>query len=761
MEKEKIRELVAEMTLEEKAGLCSGSDFWHTKAVERLGIPAIMMSDGPFGLRKQDDKADHLGINDSIKAVCFPAGCATASSFDTDLLEELGETLGEECRAEKVGVLLGPAMNIKRSPLCGRNFEYYSEDPLLSSRLAGAYIRGLQSKGVGASPKHFYANNMEKRRMTSSSELDERTEREIYLASFEQAVREAKPWTIMCSYNRINGTYAAQNEEALTHILRDEWGFDGLVVSDWGASDDRVPDLKAGMDLEMPSSGGINDRKIVAAVQDGTLSEAVLDTACERILDIVFRAAEAQAEGCGNFDREKDHEKAAEMAKECMVLLKNDGMLPLRAGEKVAVIGKYAVKPRCQGGGSSHINSSRVESFLDAVAGMPGIFYKAGFDDASDETNEGLLAAAVKAAEEADKAVIFAGLPDLYESEGYDRDHMKLPPNQELLIREVAKVQPNTAVVLHNGSPVEMPWIREVNAVLESYLAGEAVGRAQKELLYGEANPCGRLAETFPIRLEDTPAYLNFRVEKEKVHYREGVYVGYRYYDSVKRDVLFPFGHGLSYTSFEYTGMEADRTSVTEKETVKVSVSVKNTGDMEGKEVVQIYVAPPESPVGRPAKELKGFAKVSLKPGEEKTVTVELDRRAFAYWDEQLHDWKVYRGEYQILAAASAQDICLSCSVQVQPEASAHTIYTRNTALGDIMADPEAMQKLAPILGRMKQESQPETEQSEAEQSEAGKEAITEKAQQEMMLNMPLRALASFGGVSDEQIEQILGMLNN
>lgn len=755
MNQEKIKTLIEEMTLEEKAGLCSGKDFWRTKAVERLGIPSMMMADGPFGLRKQEFQGDHMGLNESKKAVCFPAGCATASSFDRELLQNLGETLGEECRAEKIGVLLGPAMNIKRSPLCGRNFEYYSEDPLVSSQLAAAYIQGLQSKGIGASPKHFYANNMENRRMTSSSELDERTEREIYLASFEAAVKEAKPWTIMSAYNRINGIYAAQNEKALTEILRGEWGFDGFVVSDWGATDERVPDLKAGMELEMPSSGGMNDRKIAEAVKNGTLSEDVLNRACERILKVVFRSVEAAeaAEAAEEPDWNMEHEKAAEMAKECMVLLKNDGVLPLGEQEKVAVIGKYAVTPRYQGGGSSHINSSLVESFWEAASERTNLVYEAGFDDGTDETDEMLLERAIKAAQAAEKAVVFAGLPDSYESEGYDREHMCLPPNQEKLIEEVAKVQPNTIVVLHNGSPVEMPWIDKVKGVLESYLAGEGVGKAQEALLYGKTNPCGRLAETFPLRLEDSPSYLSFRLEKDKVLYREGIYVGYRYYGSVEKEVLFPFGHGLSYTEFTYTGMKTDKESMKEEETLEVSVTVKNTGAMEGKEVVQIYVAPPPSPVGRPKKELKGFVKLHLKPGEEKTAVVSLDKRAFAYWDMDLHDWKVQEGDYQIAAAKSAEDIQLISTVHVQTKPAAAAVYTKHSALGDVLADPEAMKRLMPVLGKMQQEK--------GDQVETGGEAITEKAQQEMMLNMPLRGLASFGGVSEEQLEQLLALINS
>ena len=471
MEREKITELISKMTLEEKAGLCSGADFWHTKGIERLGIPSVMVSDVPHGLRKQENEADHLGINDSIKAVCFPAGCATASSFDRNLLEELGEIIGNECQAENISTILGPAMNIKRSPLCGRNFEYYSEDPLVSSEMASAFVRGVQSKSVGTSPKHFMANNQEYHRMTSSSEMDERTMREIYLASFENMVKKEKPWTIMNSYNKLNGTYLCENKEMLSDILRDEWGFDGYVMTDWGAMNERVEALKAGCNLEMPASGGKTDKEIVDAVRSGELDEAVLDQRCEEFLNIIFRYMENR-DANAVFDREKDHGKARHIEEECIVLLKNEAsILPLSPEQKTAFIGKYAAAPRFQGGGSSHINSFKTESALDALDAADGIkkeniVYAQGYDDLEDKTDAALLREAAEAAKSAETAVIFAGLPDSFESEGYDRTHMQMPQCQITLIEEVAKVQPNTVVVLHNGTPVEMPWIDKVKAVV-------------------------------------------------------------------------------------------------------------------------------------------------------------------------------------------------------------------------------------------------------------------------------------------------------
>lgn len=667
MDRNRIKSLISKMTLEEKASLCSGQDFWHTKRIERLQIPDIMVSDGPSGLRKQDAEADHLGVNDSIRAVCFPAGVTTAASFDLDLMEELGRTLGEECQQEDLAILLGPAMNIKRSPLCGRNFEYYSEDPYLSSKLATAYVNGLQSKQIGACPKHFFANNMENHRMTASSEIDERTKREIYLASFEGMVKDAKPWSMMCSYNKINGTYAAENEEALSKILRTEWGFDGFVMTDWGACNDRVPDLQAGLDLEMPGSGGANDNKIVKAVKAGTLSEEIVDAACERILDIVYRYEEHKKTGDQTgIDLKKGHEMAYKVAANSMVLLKNEGLLPLRSEQQVVFIGKYAQKPRYQGGGSSHVNNYRIVSALDALKEEASVSFQMGYDDSTDEIVEPLEQEAVKAARNAEAAVLFIGLPNEYESEGYDRKHMQLPPNQNHLVEEVCKVQKNVVVVLHNGAPVEMPWIGKVGAVLESYLGGQAVGTAQTDILYGKVNPSGHLAESFPIRLEDNPSYLSFRVNHEQVNYMEGVYVGYRYYDSKNMEVLFPFGHGLSYTEFVYSDLKISKISMKDTETVEVSVTVTNTGDVYGKEVVQFYVTPAACEVGRPEKELKGFVKVALDPKESKEVSISLDKRSFAFWNTRIHDWYVASGTYGVKVGSSSRDIRLSGTIDVE-----------------------------------------------------------------------------------------------
>ena len=492
--KRNLKELISQMTLEEKAGMCSGLDFWHLKGVERLGIPSVMVSDGPHGLRKQDQEADHLGINESIKAVCFPPAVLSACSFDRELLEKLGEVVGDEAQATDLSVVLGPAVNIKRSPLCGRNFEYYSEDPYLAGEAAAAFINGVQSRHVGTSIKHFAANNQEFNRMSASSEVDERTMREIYLPAFETAVKKSQPYTVMCSYNRINGTYASENPWLLTKVLRDEWGFEGYVMSDWGAVNDRVEGLKAGLELEMPASGGINDAEIVKAVQEGTLDEAVLDRAVERILNIVFEYVDNRKEQ--PLTLEKDHEFAQHVAEESIVLLKNEAVLPLEEQENVAFIGGFVKNPRYQGGGSSHVNSFKVTSAWDALEEKKNVTYAEGFSSEKDEYDEKLAAEAIETAKKADKAIIFAGLPESFESEGYDRKHMHLPECQNKLIEEIVKVQPNTIVVLHNGAAVEMPWLKSVKGLVEAYLGGQAVGQALVNILYGVVNPSGKLAET-------------------------------------------------------------------------------------------------------------------------------------------------------------------------------------------------------------------------------------------------------------------------
>lgn len=679
-----VKKLVNELTLEEKASLCSGADFWHTKAIDRLNIPAAMVSDGPHGIRKQESLADHMGVAESIKAIGFPTASAMACSFDRDLLHKVGDALGEECVAEDLAVLLGPGINMKRSPICGRNFEYYSEDPVVAGELGAAFVNGVQEHGVGTSLKHFAANNQEWRRMSISAEIDERTLREIYLAAFETVVKKAQPWTIMCSYNRINGVYSCENDWLLNKLLRDEWGFEGLVMTDWGAMDERVPSLKAGLDLEMPDCHGETDKLIVKAVQSGELEEPVLDTAVERILTMVDKYLTAR-KGIDpasmihplpssverGYDVAAHHALARTTAEQSAVLLKNEDILPLQKDKKIAFIGEFAKVPRIQGGGSSHINNTSVESALDAAG--DSVSYAQGFHIDEETTDETLLQEAITLAKESDVAVIFAGLPDSFESEGFDRTHLNMPANQNELIARISEVQPNVVVVLHSGSPIAMPWLDKVAGVLQMYLAGQASGGAAVNLLFGDATPCGKLAETFPLHLEDNPSYLNFPGNREKVCYQEGVFIGYRYYDKKKMDVLFPFGYGLSYTDFTYSNMKvtvngknaADVDVIKETDEIVVSADITNTGNCDGAEIVQLYIKNPVVYEIRPEKELRDFAKVFLKAGETKTVTFTLNARAFSYYETRIHDWYAESGDYEILLASSSRDIRLQDTVSI------------------------------------------------------------------------------------------------
>ncbi len=753
-----VKKLVSQMTLEEKAGLCSGLDFWHTKPVERLGVPACMVSDGPHGLRKQSQAADHLGVNDSIKAVCFPAGCATAASFDRDLVKTLGEAIGDSCQAEELSVVLGPAINIKRSPLCGRNFEYLSEDPYLAGELAASYINGVQSRNVGVSVKHFTANNQEHRRMSSSSNIDERTLREIYLKPFETAVKKAKPWTVMCSYNRINGTFAAENKRLMTDVLRGEWGFDGYVMTDWGAVTDRIKGLEAGVDLEMPGSNGVRDKLIVDAVKAGKLDEKVLNAACENILNINYRYLES-AKPDTKWDKEAQHVLSAKLAAECMVLLKNEnGILPLHKSDKVAFIGEFAQKPRFQGGGSSHINCFKTTSALEAADGIDFV-YAQGFEIATDSTTDAMIQEAVNAAKAAKVAVVFAGLPDTYESEGYDRTHMRLPDCQNRLIDAVAAANPNTVVVLHNGSPVEMPWVNNVKGILEAYLGGQAVGMATIDVLFGTANPSGRLAETFPLRLEDNPSYLFYGGEKNEADYREGVFVGYRYYDRKKMNVLFPFGFGLSYTTFEYSNLKVSQSNIKDTDTVTVTVDVTNTGKMFGKEVVQLYVSDKESSYFRPDRELKGFEKVALQPGETKTVSFTLCKRAFAYWCTEINDWHVETGEFDICIGKSSRDIVLTKTITVESTVELPAHYDENSIFMDILQDKRAMASAKPYMDMISAALGPNPEESRLNNE---KEAVTMEMMMAMLQYMPLRAILGLaaGEMTYEQLQEFIALLN-
>ena len=664
-----IENVLLQLTLEEKASLCAGSDNWHTQAINRLGIPSVLMADGPHGLRME--VADGTGniLRDSYPATCFPTASALASTWNRDLVARVGSAIGEECLAEGVSVVLGPGANIKRSPLCGRNFEYYSEDPFLTGEMAAAFIQGVQQMGVGTSLKHFAANNQEYRRMLIDSIVDERALHEIYLAGFEIAVKKGKPWTVMAAYNRLNGVYCTENSWLLEDLLRKEWGFKGLVVSDWGAVNDRVLGILAGMDLEMPGVDNGNQELIQEAVEKGELAENTLDAAIRRLLQCIDRSQSNLKSGfiC---DMDGHHQLAMDTAAEAAVLLKNDGILPIRKDATIALIGQFAKKPRYQGSGSSLINPFKLDTLYDAMcayAGPDKIIYADGYSFGENENAETLLDAAITAAKKADVAVVCVGLTDMDEIESLDRKHLKLPASQDRLIDTIATINPNLVVLLSNGAPVVMPWVEKVPAILEGYLGGQAGAGAHCKLLYGEEIPSGKLAETFPVSLQETPSYKHFPGGPSTVEYRESIYVGYRFYDTFEKEVLYPFGHGLSYTTFAYDRLQVQPGKEGE---VEVTFEVRNSGDRFGKEVAQVYVHPQRPEKFRPEQELKQFAKIALQPGERKAVQFTLDRRAFAYYSIERHDWIVEEGDYQIRIGSSSRDIRLSATIAVSGEKS-------------------------------------------------------------------------------------------
>jgi len=696
-----IKELISRLSLEEKAELCSGIGAWHTQALPGHGIPSIMLTDGPHGLRKQNGAQDHMGLNESVPATCFPTAAGLASSWNRELVEQVGVALGEECQAEGVGIILGPGANIKRSPLCGRNFEYFSEDPFLSSELTTKHIQGVQSQGVGTSLKHFAVNNQETRRFNIDVILDERTFREMYLASFEGAVVNAQPWTIMSAYNKINGIFCSENKRLLTEILRNEWGFEGFVVSDWGAVSERDASLAAGLDLEMPASNGVGSRKIIEAVQKGSIEINTLDAAVENILTVIFRAVDSHKENA-TYDQEAHHQFARVVAAESMVLLKNENaVLPLEKKGTIAVLGAFAKKPRYQGAGSSRVQPTHLDipyEEIQKVAQDAKLLYADGYSLENDELNEELIEAAKKVASQADAVIMFVGLPEKYDAEGVDRKHLQLPDNQNALIEAVSTVQDKIILVLLNGSAVEMPWINKVPAVLEAYLGGQAMAGAVADLLFGVQNPSGKLAETFPEKLNHTSSFINFPGERHQVEYREGLFVGYRHFDKVDTKPLFPFGHGLSYTSFEYYDLRIDKSEITDSEELEVTVKVRNTGQQSGKEIVQLYVKDVESSVLRPVKELKGFEKVALEPGEEKQITFRLGKRAFAYYHVDLQDWYIESGEFEILIGKSSADITLSRTVVVHSTTKVRKKYTLDSTLGDIRVEPAGAELVSKIL---------------------------------------------------------------
>ncbi|MAT97006.1 MAG: glycosyl hydrolase [Anaerolineaceae bacterium] len=694
------------MTLEEKAALCTGASAWSTTPVERLDLPELVVSDGPHGVRRQPDV--HSMAEKSLPATCFPTASSLAATWDTDLLYEMGQALAEEAIALKVDVLLGPGANMKRTPLCGRNFEYFSEDPYLAGELAASLINGIQSKGVGTSLKHFAANNQEFERFAISAEIDERTLREIYLPAFETAVTKAKPWTVMCAYNKLNGTYASEHQRLLTDILKNEWGFEGFVVSDWGAVHDRVASLKAGLDLEMPGPKQMRVNSVIEAVRDGALDEAVLDESVRRILQVVCQAAQTPKGSNGSiggeFDIAAHHALARKVAAEGMVLLKNNGLLPLQNPQHIVVIGRAAQKAHFQGGGSSHINPTQVDvpfNELQKLAGAAELTFAPGYPEGA-EFEQGLIDEAVAAAQVAEVALLYIALPTFKESEGYDRPDLDLTEQQVALIQAVTAVQPNTVVILNNGAPVVVSdWIDGTAAVLEAWMMGQAGGGAIADILFGRINPSGKLAETYPVRLTDTPAHLNFPGENGVVRYGEGLFIGYRYYDAREVPVQFPFGYGLSYTTFAYSNPRVSADAFNDVDGVTVSVDVTNTGPVAGKEVVQVYVHDQQARLIRPCKELKGFVKVELQPDETKTVTIPLDFRAFAYYDPAYCQWVTENGQFDILIGASVADIRSTVTVTLQSTLELPSVLHRESTIRAWLEDPHGKKAFEPMYQQM------------------------------------------------------------
>lgn len=686
----KAMEILNSLTLEEKASLTSGKDCWRTVDVEGK-LESIMMSDGPHGLRKEENGG-------TVAATCFPSSATVANSWDEDLIYKIGEALGEECLANDVQVILGPGVNIKRSPLCGRNFEYFSEDPLLATKMASGHIRGVQSKGVGACIKHFAANNQETDRFSVNAVIDERTLREIYLSSFEEAIKEAKPWMIMSAYNRLNGDYCSENKYLLTDVLRDDWGYEGVVVSDWGAANEPVDGVKAGLDIRMPGPVPSADAAIVEAVKSGKLSMDELDKNVLRIIELVEKGIAGRIADYKT-DMTAHNELAMRAAEESAVLLKNNNnVLPFDKSDKIALIGAFAEEIRYQGGGSSCVNATEVLNLLQAFDDKTIDYtYARGFKTEYDSIDDNLVSEAVAVAEKSDKIVMCMGLPFRMESEGFDRWTMSLPLNQIELFNKLSALDKPIVIILFQGSPVEMEWSGNADSILAMYTGGQAVAKACVNLLFGDAVPCGKLSETWALKLENNPTALSFP-EKGTATYSEGVYVGYRYYDKKKLDVMYPFGYGLSYTDFEYSDLKLSATDISESDSLEVSFKVKNTGSVAGKEICELYVEPTYPSVSRPIRELKGFKKIYLEPGEEKTVTMTLDKRSFAYYDVESHDWQVDTTVYNIFVGPSSRDLPLKASVKVNSLRTSKTFFTTDSRVYELNANPVSKEALDKLL---------------------------------------------------------------
>ena len=727
-----VNRLLTELTLEEKAALTSGSSFWYTAPVERLGIPRIMVSDGPHGLRAQPGEGDHVGLGGAVPATCFPTASAVASAWNPDLLRRIGQALAQEAKACNLSVILGPGINMKRSPLCGRNFEYFSEDPFLAGELAVGIVNGIQSRGIGTSVKHYAANNQETERLRVDAQIDERTLREIYLPAFERVVTAEQPWTVMCSYNKVNGLSASENPWLLTTVLREEWGFQGLVVSDWGAVYHRVPALLAGLDLEMPPALGRSPQEVVAAVQSGEVPAEVLDARVRTVLELVAKGMPV-LDLDETFDADAHHALAREAAAESVVLLKNDGLLPLAADAKIAVVGEFARTPRFQGAGSSQVTPTRVDALLDELRSSHGdVPFAAGYGIGDTSDDQALLAEAEQVARAADTVVMVIGLPGADESEGFDRTHMNLPANQLTALAAVAAANPDVVVVLVNGSTVVLGEVTpHARALVEAWLGGQAAAGGIADVLTGVVNPSGRLAETIPHRLEDNSSYFNFPGDSQVVRYGEGVFIGYRGYDKASQDVAFPFGFGLSYTSFALSDLQVTTSGSVAEGTfgATVDVTVTNTGPVDGAEVVQVYVTDVESSVSRPVRELKGFAKVVLAAGASASVSIDLDQRAFAFWSSRLGRWAVEAGDFVIGVGPSSRDLPLTQTVAVAAPSLAGPLH-RDSTLQEWMGDPIGKA----LIEREIADGQPA--------------AALDEEFVAMIGNMPMSTLASFGGMS-------------
>ncbi|MDN3697542.1 glycoside hydrolase family 3 C-terminal domain-containing protein [Vibrio cortegadensis] len=760
--REQAERIVSQLTLDEKISLLTGKDFWRTKSIDRVGLNSIMLSDGPHGLRKQGEESDHLGLNESIVSVCFPTASAVACTFNEELVERMGRSLGSNSADEEVKVLLGPGNNIKRSPLCGRNFEYFSEDPLLAGKITSAMIKGIQSQGVACSVKHFAVNNQEELRMVVNAVVDERTLREIYLTAFEIPVKESNPWTIMSAYNRINGIYASENNRLLNEILRDEWGFDGLVVSDWGAVDHLYKAIANGMDLEMPTSREVGVDNVKKALADNLITEEQINVAATNLVYLTSRGNEITPD---TFDIDQAHHLAREVAEEAIVLLKNDNsLLPITADkyQSIGLIGGFAVTPRYQGSGSSRVNSYKVTTLLESFVetfGAKQVTFAQGYDVSTDVPSQTLMNQAIEVAKSSDVVVLSVGLTDDYESEGLDRDHLNLPTNHIALIEEVMKHNKNVVMVLSNGSAIKIPFKDECPAIVEGWLSGESGAEAMVNILSGKANPSGRLAETFILNESQDPAAGNFPGTNHEVVYEEGIFIGYRAHQKERNTVQFPFGFGLSYTNFDYSDLTVD---VIGKEEARVSVVIHNTGLVDGKEVIQLYVNENNPLLTRPVRELKRFDKVFLKAGESKTVTFSLDRRCFAFFNTEIQDWSVNTGEFTIEIGKSCEDIQCSSTVHIESfesnvRATDQRTYVgrevfskgqkvnRNTTVSDLETHPTGRLLYNKIMNAVNPE-------------EAG-DVLCEKALISMIRDLPLRNLSLFAGEEDAMDEKSLDFI--